>query len=54
MKELIRFDDETQKTFLKEVSGVRQAQVLHHKGVSPEAVSSEINECSPQIIKYSL
>lgn len=28
MKELIRFDDETQKTFLKEVSGDRQSQRL--------------------------
>lgn len=28
MKELIRFDDETQRTFLKEVSGDGRSQVL--------------------------
>lgn len=33
MKELIRFDDETQRTFLKEVSGDGQSQTLHHEGV---------------------
>lgn len=46
MKELIRFDDETQRTFLKEVSGDRR--VLHHKGVYSVFYSEDASTVCPE------
>lgn len=46
MKELIRFDDETQRTFLKEVSGDRR--VLHHKGVYSVSYSEDASTVCPE------
>lgn len=48
MKELIRFDDETQRTFLKEVSGDRRSQVLHHKGVYSVFYSEDASTVCPE------
>lgn len=51
MKELIRFDDETQRTFLKEVSGDRRSQVSTQFSIQRNASTvcpeekSEINKC---------
>lgn len=42
MKELIRFDEETQKTFLKEVSGHQRTKGLMIEDVSSRKLTSAI------------
>lgn len=42
MKELIRFDDETQRTFLKEVSGLQTSPVLTSPGSEPFSLPEKV------------
>lgn len=42
MKELIRFDDETQKTFLKEVGGDEQSHTRLHRQTVNEKLMKQV------------